>query len=162
MTVVVADTSPVNYLVLIGNAEVLAQMYGRIVIPEQVFAELTDLDAPNAVRLWITNCPEWVEIRNAPSPEASLSELDPGEAAAISLAETEADVLLLIDETTGRLEATRRGIPHTGTLGVLRRAGILGLIDLPSALERLLGTNFRISKTLVLELLAEDANRRKV
>jgi predicted nucleic acid-binding protein len=37
MMVVIADTSPINYLILIAEIEVLSRMYGRIVIPEEVF-----------------------------------------------------------------------------------------------------------------------------
>lgn len=132
--VVVADTSPINYLILIAEIEVLSSLYGQIVIPEEVLAELVDLDAPPAVREWMEQRPPWVEIRSAPGPDHSLSELDAGEAAAISLAGTEADVLLLIDEMAGRVQASRRGIPNTGTLGVLRRAAIEKLIDLPPRL----------------------------
>jgi predicted nucleic acid-binding protein len=61
----------------------------------------------------------------------------------------------------GRLEASRRGIPNTGTLRVLRRAAIEGLIDLPSALDRLRATNFRASKALLAELRTEDAERNR-
>ena len=75
------------------------------------------------------------------------------------LAQSEAKVLLLIDEAAGRLEASRRGIPNTGTVGVLRAASIAHLLDLPSALALLVATNFRISKSLLDELIAEDAAR---
>jgi len=87
--------------------------------------------------------------------------LDAGESAAIALAEWEADVLLLIDESAGRREASRRGIPNTGTLGVLRRASIEGLVDLRSVLDRLLATNFRVSTSLIADLLAEEADRKR-
>src|SRR5262245_50747673 len=50
---------------------------------------------------------------------------------------------LLIDESDGRREAQRRTLMVTGTLGVLERAAIRGLTDLPSALARLQGTTFR-------------------
>src|ERR1039458_6222068 len=93
--------------------------------------------------------------------DAALTDLDAGEASAIALAALETDVLLLIDESAGRLEASRRGIPNTGTLGVLRRAAIEHLVDLPSALNRLLATNFRVSKPLVVDLLAEAADRKR-
>jgi len=33
MTVVVADTSPLNYLVLIGQIEVLRPLYGKVFVP---------------------------------------------------------------------------------------------------------------------------------
>jgi hypothetical protein len=43
----------------------------------------------------------------------------------------------------------------------LRRAAIEHLVDLPSALNRLLATNFRVSKPLVADLLAEAADRKR-
>ena len=92
--------------------------------------------------------------------DATLTDLDAGEASAIALAALVTDVLLLIDESAGRLEASRRGIPNTGTLGVMRRAAIEHLVDLPSALNRLLATNFRVSRALVADLLAEAADRK--
>ena len=60
MTVVVADTSPINYLVLIGEISILAQLYHRIVIPQDVFIEIMDEDAPLEVRKWATPCPDWI------------------------------------------------------------------------------------------------------
>jgi predicted nucleic acid-binding protein len=148
MTVVIADTSPINYLVLIGEIE-------------DVFVELIDDGAPPEVRAWTTHHPGWLEIRRAPGRDPSLMDLDAGEGAAIAMAEMESDVLLLIDESAGRLEASRRGIPNTGTLGVLRAAAMERLIDLPSVLDRLSTTNFRVSKALLFDLLAEDADRKR-
>lgn len=102
-----------------------------------------------------------VEVRSAQfSNDPTLSLLDEGERCAILLAQSETDVLLLIDEAAGRLEASRRGIPNTGTVGVLRAASIARLVDLPSTLARLVATNFRISKPLLAELIAEDAARK--
>ena len=161
MMVVVADTSPINYLILIGEIGVLQQLYHRVVIPEEVFGELMDTEAPPEVREWAAQHPVWIEIRKSQSRDATLADLDAGEASAIALAALETDVLLLIDESAGRLEASRRGIPNTGTLGVLRRAAIERLVDLPSALNRLLATNFRVSKALVADLLAETADRKR-
>jgi len=87
--------------------------------------------------------------------------LDPGERAAITLAQSEPGALLLIDEAAGPIEASRRGILNTGTLGVLRAAALRELLDLPTALARLVETNFRVSMELVSALLAEDAERRR-
>ena len=58
MTVVVADTSPINYLVLIGEIGILPRLYQRIVIPEEVFVELMDTGAPPDVREWATTHPD--------------------------------------------------------------------------------------------------------
>jgi predicted nucleic acid-binding protein len=120
-----------------------------------------DEGAPPGVREWARHYPGWLEIRKAPNPGPSLTDLDAGEVSAIALAELETDVLLLIDESAGRLEASRRGIPNTGTLGVLRAAAIELLVDLPTVLDRLLATNFRVSKGLVAALIAEDADRKR-
>ncbi len=37
--IVIADTSPLTYLVLIGETETLRRLYGRVVIPEAVMRE---------------------------------------------------------------------------------------------------------------------------
>jgi predicted nucleic acid-binding protein len=160
MNLVVADTSPLNYLVLIDAVHVLPRLYGRIVIPAEVVFELAAAGAPPLVRVWATQLPEWIEIRHAPAAtDPALSHLDMGERSAILLAQSEPNVLLLIDEAAGRLEASRRGIRNTGTLGVLRAAAIAGQVDLPAAISRLAATNFRISRVLLDEVLAEDAAR---
>jgi predicted nucleic acid-binding protein len=161
MTVVIADTSPINYLVLIKEIEVLPRLYQRVVVPSAVLDELMNAGAPPGVREWASRKPEWLEVWSVPGWDASLADLDDGEASAIALAQLESEVLLLIDETAGRLEASRRKIPNTGTLGVLRAGAIGGLVDLPSALRLLQATNFRVSKTLVAELIAEDTDRRR-
>lgn len=93
--------------------------------------------------------------------DAGMLHLDPGERAAITLAQSEPGALLLIDDAAGRIEASRRGILNTGTLGVLRAAAVKELVDLPTVLARLLETNFRVSMELVNDLLAEDAERRR-
>jgi predicted nucleic acid-binding protein len=49
--IVVADTSPINYLVLIKEIEVLPKLYGKIVIPEAVREELLPNRRP-WLRLW--------------------------------------------------------------------------------------------------------------
>lgn len=69
--------------------------------------------------------------------------------------------MLLIDDAEGRAEATRRHIPNTGTLGVLRAAALRQLMDLPAALKRLVATNFRVSQSLIEELLAEDWGHKR-
>jgi len=138
------------------------ELYGRILVPQQVVVELTDPAAPREVRNWAKTLPGWVDVRSIPpSDDPALSHLDPGEQSAIVLAQSEAGALLLIDDAAGRLEASRRGIQNTGTLGVIRAAALRELVDLPSALGRLLETNFRVSVTLVDELLAEDVERRR-
>lgn len=38
--IVIADTTPVSYLILINEINILALLYGRVIIPMAVFEEL--------------------------------------------------------------------------------------------------------------------------
>jgi predicted nucleic acid-binding protein len=112
---------------------------------------------------WAPSHPAWLQVRQVQTAheDAALWQLDPGERAAIILAQQEADALLLIDDAAGRTEAARRGIPSTGTLGILRAAAVRQLLDLPIALRSLAATNFRVSESLIAELFAEDCERKR-
>jgi predicted nucleic acid-binding protein len=163
MTVVIADTSPLNYLLLIGEIAILPSLYGQVFIPPEVLAELCDAGAPPEVLKWVRLQPAWLQVRQVriAHDDPALRQLDPGERAAILLAQQEADALLLMDDAAGRSEATRRGIPSTGTLGILRAAAVRQLLDLPAALKSLAATNFRVSQGLIADLLAEDSERKR-
>src|SRR5271170_7823125 len=138
MKVVVADTSPLNYLVLIGEVDLLERLYGEVLIPDIVARELSDPEAPSAVVQWAAHFPSWVNVCPTPVSAERLERLDAGERAAILLAEAQtSDVLLLVDDAAGRAEAERRHIPSTGTLGIIRAAGIRHFTDIPTALTRL-------------------------
>jgi predicted nucleic acid-binding protein len=40
--IVVADTSPLNYLVLLGHIEILKKIYAEVVVPQTVLDVLQD------------------------------------------------------------------------------------------------------------------------
>ncbi|HWE53775.1 MAG TPA: hypothetical protein VG273_28550 [Bryobacteraceae bacterium] len=162
--VVVADTSPLNYLVLIGEIGILPKLYTRIVIPEAVLNELRHSASPAPVTGFAECLPEWLEVVTVGAADQNsvfLANLDPGEIAAIALAEAHVDTLLLMDETAGRAEAARRGIRSTGTLGILRDAATAGLLDLPTAFQKLQTTTFRLPQPLLIALLEQDARRKQ-
>lgn len=160
--IVIADTTPLNYLVLIEQADLLPRLFGRVLIPPAVFEELRDLETPESVRAWLAHRPSWLQVQPLCSdPDPGLGYLDPGEREAIALAEELQADQLLLDETEGRQEASRRKLPFIGTLGVLRRAAQLDLIDLPSTLVRLQRTTFYVSPELIQSLLDEDSARKK-
>ena len=159
MILVVADTGPICYLVLIEGADVLSRLYDRVVLPKSVFAELTHPHAPAAVKAWVSSLPGWVEVRSASHVDLG-SILGPGEAEAIALAlELKADSLLL-DEAEGRDEALRLGLPVAGTVGVLEKAAERELVNLPEMFARLSRTSFHISRELLAQALERDAERR--
>jgi predicted nucleic acid-binding protein len=159
---VVADTSPINYLVLLGHAELLPRLYTRVVLPQAVIEELLDEEAPAAVRSWAADLPAWCGVGRPTgvSGIGALGHLGAGEQEAILLAQELRADLLLIDEEDGRRAAQARGLTVTGTLGVLERAAERDLIDLPDALARLLTTSFRVRNELIQAALARNAARK--
>lgn len=90
------------------------------------------------------------------TPDATLSELDPGEREAIQLALEAGVDTLLMDESEGRREALRRHLRVTGTIAVLETAARRGLIDFRGALERLEQTNFRLSPKIRDEFIRRN------
>ena len=48
--IVVANASPLHYLILIEHVDVLRALYGRVVVPPAVIAELTRHQTPNPVK----------------------------------------------------------------------------------------------------------------
>ena len=55
--IVIADTTPLNYLVLIDQSHLLPQLYGRVLIPQAVYDELQQERTPAPVRAWVANRP---------------------------------------------------------------------------------------------------------
>ncbi len=149
--IVVADSGPLHYLILLEHVELLRRFYGEVLVPEPVANELAAAGAPAVVREWITKPPNWVDVRPVPPDAVSMiaDDLDLGERAAIALAETTHADLLLIDEAAGRAEAKRRQLRVTGTLGVLRSGAEQGLVNVPDLLERLKATSFYLDDALL-------------
>lgn len=151
--IVVSDTSPLCYLVLIGRHALLKQLYGRVVIPHAVLDELTHPRAPEVVRNWAAALPDWIEVRSPQRIDAELAPFDPGEASAIALARELQASILLIDERAAVRFARHEGFFVTGILSVLVDAANDGLISLADALAALEETNFHRSSTLFAETL---------
>jgi len=151
---VVSDTSPICYLVLIDQIDLLPRLYDRVVIPQSVYEELGVAGSPAAVRNWIANPPNWVEVEAIVVPaDAILAMLDRGEREAIALAEQlQADVILL-DEKQARGVAVERGLSVVGLLGILGLAAEQGWINFAEVIDRLQTTNFRASLSLIQSLL---------
>jgi predicted nucleic acid-binding protein len=158
MRLVVADTGPLNYLVLIGESEILPKLFGKVLVPELVHAELRHRLAPEPVHGWAASPPAWLEIRSTPTvanADPPARGLDEGESAALALARAVGADLVLMDDRSGVAVARQQGFTVTGTLGVLDLAGRRGLIDLRAAFARLKTTNFRYRPEIMDGLLAQ-------
>jgi predicted nucleic acid-binding protein len=148
--IVVADTSPLRYLILIDEVDLLPRIFGEVVISDAVLSELMHENSPEALTSFVSDRPEWIKLEHLDKPiEIGLSAyLDIGESESIQLAEQLNAELLLIDERKGRMIAKQRGLNIIGTFGVLLQAQQRNLVDLETALEKLEKEDFYLSAKL--------------
>jgi predicted nucleic acid-binding protein len=153
---VIADTGPINYLILIGHTDILPALFQRVVLPVAVRDELKNRKAPPIVQQWIANPPSWAEVREVRHVhDPAMENLDEGEEAAITLAvELHAD-LILMDDREGVQVARSKGFRVTGTLGILAMAAEHRLINLRAAFERIKQRSFHYQQELMDEFLTQ-------
>ncbi|NOT48375.1 MAG: DUF3368 domain-containing protein [Acidobacteria bacterium] len=152
--IVVSDTSPLNYLILIGQESLLPKLFGNVVIPQVVFDELRGKGAPSLIIEWSRNLPAWIQIKQTHLvPIPSLDILDRGEREAILLVQELSADLLVVDDKQARMAAADLGIEITGTVGIIDKAARMGLIDLRTVIDKLQTTNFFISADLIKKLM---------
>lgn len=161
--IVIADTSPINYLVLISRVDLLEKVFQRVMVPTAVVAELCDPRAPTATRAFIQQPPCWLDVR---APDQNVvqrvatsvkGQIGAGEVDAIALAKQLGADLLLADDLDARhLAQERYGLRVMGTLGILLLAARHGLVDLTVAVAELRATGtFRASDALIREVLGD-------
>lgn len=156
--IVVADTGPLHYLILVDAADILPRLFEQVLIPMAVRDELLHADTPPQVKAWMIHPKTWLAIENVP-PLPSGSQLHRGEAEALQLAIQTRAAAVLMDDLDGRTEARRLGIAVIGTIGLLERAAEMGWIDLPETFGKLRHTNFFVSDELLAAALARQQKR---
>jgi predicted nucleic acid-binding protein len=161
--IIVADTSPINYLVLIGEINILEPLFGRVLIPQAVFNEMQREKTPASVRAWTAAAPPWLEVRQADpawfKPKRTIGD---GEREAIALAKELNAFAVLMDDRDGTKEARENNLQVLGTINILDRAAEINLLDLSEAIDRLRKTSFRFPPAEVMEaLLKRDEERKK-
>lgn len=111
--IVVSDTSPLTGLLTIGQSDLLTKLFGDVVIPPAVRAEL--LRTHPVLPVWL----RVQALRDNAKVALYARSVDRGEAEAIALAEELHADHLLIDERKGRRLAQQQGLPVLGLLGVV-------------------------------------------
>ena len=152
---VVADATPLHYLVLIGEIDLLRKLYGTILVPTAVIQELSASQTPIEVRSWIAALPSFFTVADPFDSAKSLPfpKLGLGEREAIALSLPPKNSILLTDDLQARLAAESVGIQTVPTIRILSTASDLSLVNLNDALARLQATNFRVSTRLVDRIL---------
>lgn len=157
--IIVSNTSPISSLAKIDQLSLLEDIYVKVIIPQAVYNELTDIRAGEKVNNALKNA-NWIEIRsviNKQSVRKLELNLDQGEAEAIILAVELNANQLLIDERLGRREAVKLGLSLTGILGMLLIAKKRGFINNVKLVmdDWISQTTFRVGDKLYDRILKE-------
>ena len=167
-SLIIADSSPLIALTLVRLLPELRSLASEILIPATVEKECTQnlsLPAARQIKQAISNglltvTPD-MDLHQSPELMTISALIDPGEAQAIAVAQTQQG-LLLIDDKAGRQCARHMGIPITGSLGVMLKLKQNGRVSaLKPLLERLSRHGYRYSSLLidqVLETADEKSN----
>lgn len=115
MPAVVSDTPVIHYLAAIGRTELLRFEFGKFFVPPAVRRELHARPNLPGTAAADSACDAGWFIIQRPGPGTALNQLfadlDPGEAEAIALACELRPAIVLVDETDGRVETGRLGLP---------------------------------------------------
>lgn len=166
---VVSNTSPLIWLSKIGKISLLKELYGEVVIPEEVYRESVErgLQEGFSDALVIKEGVNqgWIKISGLSESGSLLCqrimehalEIHLGEVQAIILAR-ETNILLLIDESTGRAFAEAWSLEVRGTIHVVLKALREELLDKDGTREavlQLIDKGFRIEPRLLARVLRE-------
>ena len=144
---IISDTSCFIILTNIGELDLLHKVYGQITTTVEVAAEFGE------------PLPGWVEIATVTDKymqKVLELQVDKGEASAIALALERPNSILIIDDYRARKVAEKLELSYTGTIGVIIRAKINGLISsIKPVLAKIKGTDFRITEDIEQQALLE-------
>jgi predicted nucleic acid-binding protein len=153
--IVILNATPVIALTLINQLDLLRRLYGEVIIPPAVQAEVL-AGGPGSPGFAELQTAKWIRATPLQDPRRAdlLSDLDRGEAEVVALAQELDATLVIIDERLARLHARRLGLNLTGTLGVLLRAKERGLVPAVKPLiDQLQQGGFRLDDFVIAEAL---------
>jgi predicted nucleic acid-binding protein len=155
MAIVVADTSPLHYLILIGRVSILPKLYREIIVPPAVLLELGHPSAPSEISAWVKAPPAWLAVRMPKAIPSHFETLDFGEQQALALAyEIHAD-LVLLDDKVARQFAEQESMKAKGTLGVVADAAKAGLLNFRETVETLQRTTMHLEPQFAKRIIEE-------
>jgi len=158
VSLVVSDTTPLNYLILIGHIEVLPRLFGTLLVPPAVIQEMHHPKTPPEVAAWARHLPSWLEVK-APHTDLHIG-IGAGEDEAIALAVELGNATVLIDDKKARAAAEKHGLLTIGTLAILDLADEAGFLDFEAALQGLQATNFYVETSIAEALLKRSRSRK--
>jgi len=144
---IISDTSCLIVLTNISQLDLLQKVYGKITTTIEI---VTEYGEP---------LPDWVEIERVKDnyrQQLLEMQVDAGEASAIALALETPDSTIIIDDYRARKIAEKLKLNYTGTIGVIVRAKLKGIIpSVKPILAKIKQTDFRLGSDVELQALKE-------
>lgn len=164
---VVCNSSPLMWLSKAGRLALLRHLYGRVLVPEEVYRETVEKGLAEGFTdaLVVKEAVEegWVEVSAPTEADRELCrrmverapEIHAGEAQAITIAR-KTGLPLLMDEASGRSLAETFGLKVNGTVYVILEGLDKGYLKREETIEtvlRLVEKGFRIEPRLLSRIL---------
>jgi len=144
---IISDTSCFIILTNIGELELLHKLYVEILTTVDIATEYGE------------TLPQWVNIvmvKDKYRQQLLEMQIDKGESSAIALALETPDSTIILDDYKARKIASQLGLIFTGTIGVIIKAKLNGIIpSIRPLLEKIKQTDFRLSTEIELQALKE-------
>lgn len=154
--IVISNSTPLISLSKINKISLLQELFGKVVIPNAVYDEVTVQGKGRAG--W--NLPSYIEMKritNTMSSQFLQAQLDYGESEAIVLAKEMNADLLILDEKKARNIAKLSGITVIGTIGVLQKAKDVGIINsMKSCLDGMIQSGIWLDEKLYRFVLEQN------
>jgi predicted nucleic acid-binding protein len=144
---IIADTSCFIVLTNICELDLLQRVYGEIMTTVEVTKEYGE------------KLPSWVKIvgvKDKDKQKILEIQVDKGEASALALALESPDSTLIIDDYKARKLAEKLELRYTGTIGVVIKAKLKGVIpSIKPLLYKIKSTTFRLTDEVERQALRE-------
>lgn len=145
--IIISDTSCFIILSKIEELEILKKLYGQILTTSDIAEEFGEI------------LPDWVKVETVMDKYRQRIlelQIDKGESSAIALALETPGSTLILDDIKARRVAQNLGLNYTGTIGVIIRAKLNGIIpSIKPLIEKIKQTDFRLSPEVELQALKE-------
>ncbi len=147
LKIIISDTSCFIILTNIGELDLLQKVYGKVTTTIDIATEYGE------------TLPPWVEISSVNDKyrqQLLEMQIDKGESSAIALALEIPNCVVILDDYKARKIAEHLGVNFTGTIGVIVKAKLKGIIpSIKPILEKIKQSNFRLSAEIELQALKE-------
>lgn len=144
---IISDTSCFIVLSNIGEINLLNKVYDNVITTVDIATEFGQ------------ELPSWVEIRAVKDTfkqQLLEMQIDKGESSAIALALETKSCILILDDFKARKIASNLSLDFTGTIGVIIKAKLMGIIpSIKPLLLKIKETNFRLSTEIEIQALIE-------